>query len=340
MRPHIIHLYDDSTPGGVTRVLEHMRFSASMTSWARHSLQAVSRNGAMPQLKADMIVSHLALSWRRLPALVSFRARHAGTPIIHVEHSYTEAFCALNVPHKLRFFTMLRTSLALFDKVVAVSAAQAGWLAGRKLVREERLTVIEPMVNLSAFRAIRAPAGRPRVIGGIGRMHAQKGFDVLIDAFRQLDDPDLRLHLYGRGPEEAALRALAAGDDRIRFMGFADPALAMREVDLVAMPSRWEAFGLVALEARAAGRPVVCADTDGLRSSAGPDAVRVATLDAGDWARALRRATEAEPLAQGRLGDVESHFPRAWSDLLNEQTGKVEVLPDGLASATLQAATR
>ena len=76
---------------------------------------------------------------------------------------------------------------------------------------------------------------------------------MLIRAVTEIRDASLRLEIFGTGAEEESLRALAKGDERITFHGHAiSPEAAMRAVDLVAMPSRWEAYGLVALEARAA----------------------------------------------------------------------------------------
>lgn len=285
--PRILHLVDDTTPGGVMRVIEHVTTNAALSARAEHCVQVVSPTGPLPPVQADVIVSHLSLSWRRLPLLIAFRARHAQVPLIHVEHSYTEAFTALNVSARARFFTMLRLSLSLFDRVVAVSEAQGRWLQKRGLVDAPSLQVIPSAVDLSPFRAVPRQSGPVRVIGAIGRLHRQKGFDILIEAFRMLPDPDIALHIHGTGPEAADLAARAAGDTRIRFFGHAaSPAAAYGGVDLVAMPSRWEAFGLVALEARAAGRGLVCADVDGLRESgAGARFVRGSTPQ--DWARAL-----------------------------------------------------
>ena len=154
---------------------------------------------------------------------------------------------------RARFFTLLRSAYALFDTVVAVSAPQADWIARQGLVGAGALRVIPPVADLSRFRALAAPQGRARVIGAIGRLHTQKGFDLLIEAFRDLPGQDIALHIHGTGLQEATLRALAAGDSRIHFFGHGDaPDRIMQAVDIVAMPSRWEAFGLVVLEARAA----------------------------------------------------------------------------------------
>ena len=316
-RPHVLHLVDDATPGGVTRVLAHIQTCPLMARTARHEVRIVSRKSALPDSAADLIVSHLSLSWRRLPALIAFRARHAGTPLVHVEHSYTAAFTALNVPSKLRFFAMLRSSLALFDSVVAVSAAQADWLERRRLAPANALRVIPPVVGLQDFRVLPAPATRPSRIGAIGRLHRQKGFDILIQAFRGISNPDASLQIFGTRPEEAALRTLAHGDGRIQFAGHCDiPAKAMASVDIVAIPSRWEAFGLVALEARAAGRRILTSGIDGLATSAGSDAILVRSNQVRCWKRALSTALSDKQIEEGRVSECENDFAEAWAQLI------------------------
>lgn len=318
-RPIVLHLIDDTTPGGVTALLDYICSSTELARSARHMMQVVPKNTASVAQRADVIVSHLAINWRSLPGLIACRARHAATPMIHVEHSYTEASTALNVPVKLRFFTLLRTAYALFDHVVSVSPQQAGWMRRRKLVNENALRVITPVVPLAPFRGLPVPDHPVRVIGAVGRLHRQKGFDVLITAFRALRDTDCALRICGTGPEEASLRTLAQGDRRISFDGFAEQTTEfLSGVDAVALPSRWEAFGLVALEARAAGRAVLASDIDGLPSSAGPSAVLVSHSTPQAWTQALSdligtRGAATDPT---RADGAEEAFITAWTDLV------------------------
>lgn len=320
--PRIVHLVDDTTAGGVMRVLDHILTAPAMSQTADHSLVVIDPGRiSLARIEADVIVSHLAISWRAMPMLVSLRGRHPKTPLIHVEHSYTKAFVARNVIHKRRFSTLLRVAYRLFDRVVAVSQAQGQWLAQSGAVRASVLSVIPSCVDLSAFRAV-VPAKSPaRVIGAIGRLDRQKGFDTLIKAFRQTTRPDMFLHVYGQGPEEDALRSLAADDPRIRFMGFSpDPATAMAAVDVVAMPSNWEAYGLVAIEALAAGRSLLVNDIDGLIDHMPQGAQVVFDRSVAGWQDALEgvvageRQTQDTRNANGPYPEVS--FSKNWQELL------------------------
>lgn len=319
----ILHLVDDATAGGVMRAVSHLATHPALSEDATHRILHIRKNSMkFGTFDADVIVSHTTLSWRSLPGLISLRALNPSSRLIHVEHSYTKSFTALNVKHRKRFFTMLRLSYALFDHVVAVSQHQADWLRNRDLVSARSLSVIEPRVDLVPFTALQKAPGNPKIIGAIGRMDRQKGFDILIDGFRNLPDPEARLWLFGDGAQRQSLQARASGDTRIVFKGFAnDPAAALKQVSIVAMPSRWEAFGIVALEAAAAGRIVLASQTDGLC-----DTGRGITLLTGDnspkkWAKLLGSLLSAtnpqQPLAPPQLSSGEEEWLQKWKGLFN-----------------------
>ena len=103
------------------------------------------------------------------------------------------------------------------------------------------------------------------VIGAVGRIVPEKGYDVLIRAMTDL--PDCRLVLLGRGPEITALQALAEElkvDDRVQFSGWVEPPWTSEQhFDVLAAPSNVEAFGLVAAEAMLARIPVVASRIGG-----------------------------------------------------------------------------
>jgi glycogen(starch) synthase len=113
---------------------------------------------------------------------------------------------------------------------------------------------------------------RPYVLA-IGRHVPQKGFDVLLRAFARLaTEPgfDHDLILAGDGPEHEALKRLAgslATCDRVTFTGRVDHATAMKlfaGCSFFALPSRHEPFGIVNLEAMAAGKAVIATRVGGV----------------------------------------------------------------------------
>jgi len=137
--------------------------------------------------------------------------------------------------------------------------------------------VIHNGINLSRIAA--APAGDLERISGlkrpiilcVGRLRPEKGQDLLIEALALA--PGLSLLLAGQGDALDEWQALAVRlkvQDRVRFLGVSDNVYSlMKGCDVYAQPSRWEGFGIAALEALACGARVVAARVPGLREIVG-----------------------------------------------------------------------
>ncbi|WP_181409736.1 glycosyltransferase [Martelella alba] len=285
----VYHLVDDAGFGGVNRMLDHLAATIGNDE-EKHDIVRIRRGQlSAPRLSdAKAVISHLSVCWRNMPLITALRARYAATPLIHVEHSYSERFVAAQVKNRDRFETLVAAAYALFDTVVAVSPQQGQWL-GRKFVDPERLAIISPCVDLDDFFALPDPVKSGKtVIGALGRFDRQKGFDILIEGFVRSVRQDFELHFYGSGAQEQQLKALAGNDPRIVFHGYVEhPAAAMARCDMIAMPSRFEPYGLVALEAMAAGRPVIASSADGLAGHIENGAIAVGDNTPDGWARFL-----------------------------------------------------
>jgi glycosyltransferase involved in cell wall biosynthesis len=94
-----------------------------------------------------------------------------------------------------------------------------------------------------------------RRIAVVGRLSPEKGGDLALRAFQQVlrTVPTARLRMIGDGPDRAGLEALSRElqlADRVEFTGFTDDVFGrLRECALLMLPSRWEGFGYVLLEA-------------------------------------------------------------------------------------------
>ena len=127
-----------------------------------------------------------------------------------------------------------------------------------------------PDASVRDARAQWADAGPMLLFSG--RLEYEKGVHTVLDAMRRLRrrHPGLRLVVAGRGSQEDALRAQARRlrlGRSVRFAGWladADLSAMAAAADLALVPSLYEPFGLVALEAAAAGTPVVATDRGGL----------------------------------------------------------------------------
>ncbi len=262
----VLHLLDDARLGGVTRGLpDHIR---RLTGPFEHEIKVLDTAWRLPsRIDADIVVVHFTVNWAKMPFMALLRARLGRRPMIIAEHSYTEAYENLCVPHRGRFRTMLRWNFALADRVVAVSRAQAAWLGRTGVVPPDRLVAIPQALDTAALESV-PPVQRkpgPLRLGTYGRYVPQKGFDVLIHAMRLVPASVATLRIGGLGPDLEALQTAAYGLPHVSIGGkVTDVGGFLRAVDAVVIPSRWEAYGLVSAEARAAGRPVLATRTDGL----------------------------------------------------------------------------
>ncbi len=138
----------------------------------------------------------------------------------------------------------------------------------------------------------------------LGRHEERKGLQVLLAASRYLP-PELRIWVGGDGPLTQSLREQYAGDPRIQWLGRisdAERSRRLRGAHLYCAPSiSGESFGIVLLEAMAAGAPIVASNLDGYANVArdGVEAVLVEPGRPEELAAAICRVLEDQNLAEG-----------------------------------------
>jgi len=137
-----------------------------------------------------------------------------------------------------------------------------GWPAGRAHYLPN---FVESQTAPAAARHMFDTPDDAPLLLAMGRLHPNKGFDVLLAAVAQL--PGVYLWLAGEGPQEMALRKQSEQlhiTDRVRFLGWRDdgPAL-LAASDILVCPSRMEPLGNVIIEAWAQAKPVVAASAAG-----------------------------------------------------------------------------
>ncbi len=167
------------------------------------------------------------------------------------------------------------------DRVIACSAYMREHISDIYGLEEERIAVIPngidpadlvPVDDLDTLRA-RFAAPDERLVLLVGRLVYEKGFQLALEALPGLIDRvgNVRFMVAGSGTAEQELREQATRlglDDHGTFLGWiGDDVLhsLYRIADLTVVPSIYEPFGLVALEAMASGCPCLVADTGGLR---------------------------------------------------------------------------
>ena len=223
-----------------------------------------------------------------------------------------------------------RFLIARMDAIIATSTMGAAYLTRSSTVVMHGIDIAvfrPPVANEAPPAVLTDAVARGQVIGCFGRIRAQKGTDVFVDAMIAVlpHYPDASAVVLGRATTEQAgflselkARVAAAGlTDRILFPGEVGPLETpeyYRPLSLFIAPQRWEGFGVTPLEAMASGVPVV-ATTVGAFASLVVEEETGSLIPPGDveaMVSATRRWLDDEP-ARATAGiaardRVASHF--------------------------------
>jgi glycosyltransferase involved in cell wall biosynthesis len=188
-----------------------------------------------------------------------------------------------------------------FDHLVGNTRGIVAWIREQGWPCER----VHHLPNFAPDLAGAAPAALPPglIVLALGRLHRNKGFDVLIRALPAL--PGVRAVIAGEGPERAALERLArelAVADRLEMPGWrSDQAALLAACDVLVCPSRIEPLGNVVIEAFSAARPVVAAAVAGPVELIDPGrtGLLVPPEDPARLAAAIRTVLEDAGLAAG-----------------------------------------
>lgn len=180
-----------------------------------------------------------------------------------------------NYPWWKRF--VVRQTMHCADAIVINSSSVRDFAIAEEGAPLDRIYVIPNGVRVEQYRA---PLSRAALcaefglspdcylVGSVGRLSYQKGFDLLLQALPLVSCQDIALLLIGEGEDEADLRARAAAlglQERVHFAGYRqDVPRLLGALDLYVHPARWEGMPNALLEAMAAGCPIVASAVDGV----------------------------------------------------------------------------
>lgn len=183
-----------------------------------------------------------------------------------------------NVDYSRLNLRLVRATMPAADAVIINSANVREFAISHEGARPERIHIIPNGIDPARYDGpsqrltILESAGidnaeSKALIGSVGRLTRQKGFDVLLKAFAQLKWPECELLIAGVGEEATALRELStklAVQDRVHFVGYRrDVPAFLKALDLYVHPARFEGMPNALLEAMAAGCPIVATSVDG-----------------------------------------------------------------------------
>ena len=213
----------------------------------------------------DVVYAH---DWPTFLAGVEIKLAKKVPLVLHVHSTSYDRHGALQG----WVFELERAAFRAADRVVAVSHYGAGVLRAHYGLTDERIRVVHHGLSADALGPqweARPVSATPTVLF-IGRLTDQKnplGF-VEVAQLVAAEVPGVRFRVAGDGPRRAAMQAAAdaARLDAFELLGFLDDeavTAALAAADVVCLPARSEPFGLAALEAAAAGVPLVLSATTG-----------------------------------------------------------------------------
>lgn len=231
----------------------------------------------LAKVKADIIHSH---DFHHFTTLISaIASKRAQTPFLLTEHGYSEQIGVTKLLIKFYdnlFLPQIRKSLT---KAIAVSNFIREELIHRYKVSEDRIEVIHNFINLKSYKVkssiFRKKYGLEdkKIILASGRLIREKGFQYLIRAFPHVIKKTPETILAIIGPTNYYKNELIKLSEskkltgKVIFCGTVSEEMLKSALfcsDIVAIPSLYEPFGIIALEAMAYAKPIIASNTGGL----------------------------------------------------------------------------
>jgi glycosyltransferase involved in cell wall biosynthesis len=218
---------------------------------------------------------HLHSSKAGLAGRLALRGRRA---TLFQPHAWS--FLAVQGPVRRAALAWERRAARWADAVVCVSEGERR--DGEEAGVAANWRVVPNGIDLAAFPESDRRTARERLGLGdgplavcVGRLSRQKGQDVLVEAWREVEArvPGAELVLVGSGPEAPPLTG------RARIVGEGEVRDWLAAANVVVQPSRWEGLAYTVLEAMASARSVVATDVAGMREALGDEAPLVAAED-------------------------------------------------------------
>lgn len=242
-----------------------------------------------------------------VPPLAMLAAQAAKIPYILSFHTGGHSS---NFRNKIRNtqWRLLRPLLARASRLIGVSHFEADYFRNLLRLPAKQFTVVSNGSTLPTLTQLPVEEKDQTLVISIGRLEYYKGHHRLIAALPKIREwrPDARLLILGSGPYEATLRELAQHSNVSEYVDIRaippDNRQAMAEMlsqaTLVTLLSEYEAHPIAVMEALALRRPVLVADTSGLRELAEQGFVRAIPVNSSpeEIAGAVRQQIE-EPIA-------------------------------------------
>lgn len=231
----------------------------------RHVQATASLRGLIRRLRPNVVHGHSSIGG----AVARMATIGMSIPVVYTPHAVSRARWAVAFERLLHGRT---------DRLIAVSNSERDYALAHGLAGPQQVVVIPPGIELAPPppppESLRSRLGIPLdvpLVGCVGRLAWQKAPEVFVSACAIVADrlPGAHFVLIGSGPlEKLVIKAIGLTDaaDRIHLMpAVPDADALLGELDVYALPSRFEGSPRTAVEAMRAGVPVVATDADGSR---------------------------------------------------------------------------
>ncbi|MBA4136560.1 MAG: glycosyltransferase family 1 protein [Opitutus sp.] len=345
-------------PCGGTNFIDKEYLVRHLPEWAENVLRFIERR----RLRYHFFNSHYwdaGYATQRL-------AEALDVPHVHTPHSlgiWKKQLMERDYPHdaanfekKYNFTQRINEETLLYrtcEQIIATTPDQLDMIVKDYGAPAEQVAMIPPgyddnrfyPVSAASRNAVRQRLGfEGKVILAIGRLARNKGYDLLIDAFSvvapRIEDAVLHLAVGGTTPNPAEQQILddlknqvaqLGLTDRVKFDGFvsdADLADHYRAADAFVLSSRYEPFGMTAIEAMACGTPTVITTHGGLFRAVtfGRHALYADTFDKEDLGISIVKILR-HPRLSNRLARMGAHKARSlftWTGIAQQLISLIE----------------
>ena len=263
-RANVTFLVPEGSEAHLPSVDQSQIVTFSATSRGPGALLAFGRSATAAIRRLDPDIVHLHSSFAGALVRTLLR-RPAGKPrIVYCSHGWSFGMeCS---PLKQRLYAAIERRLARRSDLIIVNSRSEHELAVKFGLPQDKLRIVR---NGVAWRppVRRSEIGARLRIAFIGRHDRQKGLDLLLDTIERFSLPNIEFHVVGDGVLDRGAGGHAGNHSNVTFHGWLDRAAIdglLAQQDAVVMPSRWEAFGLVAVEAMRSGVPVIASNRGAL----------------------------------------------------------------------------
>ncbi|PZO38866.1 MAG: hypothetical protein DCF19_15445 [Pseudanabaena frigida] len=321
MKLKILNLLSDEQMEGIKSSLSDLITSRLAEKYEFAIAPLKRAKASLHNWQPDIIIIHDPCSWGILPYLITLKFIKGKAKLVIQDRHYSANFERIKITSTFVFRLMLRLCHWCADRLLLVSHAQGVWMKKHKLVRSHKVTVIRQCQNCDRFLSLEPKTiEKPLTLAAYGNFIEQKGFDILLQAVGLIPYVQFQLKIAGSGSDEAALHRLAEGNSKVQFVGQVEDIPAfLNDCDVVVIPSRWEPWGDICLEAKAASKSVIVSAVDGLVEQVQDFGYLVPPADPQSLAKAIARVCEMPPedlKAQGM--DARESVINAWDDYLDE----------------------